>query len=36
MILSGKDISLDLQSSLKEQVAHTFAGRKAYVAILFL
>lgn len=36
MILSWKDISIKLQQELTEQVKTTFAGKKSYVAIIFL
>ena len=36
MILSWKNISLELQNQLSAQVKTVFAGRKPYVAILFL
>lgn len=36
MILSWKNISIELQNQLSEQVKTAFAGRKPYVAILFL
>ncbi|MFA7717974.1 MAG: bifunctional 5,10-methylenetetrahydrofolate dehydrogenase/5,10-methenyltetrahydrofolate cyclohydrolase [Candidatus Absconditabacterales bacterium] len=36
MILSGKELSIALQQELKVNVQKTFAGKKAYVAIIFL
>lgn len=36
MILSWKDISVRLQQELTEQVKSVFAGKKPYVAIIFL